>query len=159
MSAKDKDSGRMREIRNPKARHRYFITDKYEAGIVLLGTEVKSFRAGQVQIGQSFARFVRNELFLFNAHVSEYEFGGDENHEPSRPRKLLLKRRELNRLKVAIEAGGKTIVPLRVYFKGALVKVQLGLGTGKKLKDKRQDLKKRTAQREAEQALKSYQKR
>ena len=76
-----------------------------------------------------------------------------------RPRKLLLKRRELNRLKVAIEAGGKTIVPLRVYFKGALVKVQLGLGTGKKLKDKRQDLKKRTAQREAEQALKSYQKR
>jgi SsrA-binding protein len=149
----------MREIRNPKARHRYFITDKYEAGIVLLGTEVKSFRAGQAQIGQSFARFIENELFLFNAHVSEYEFGGDENHEPSRPRKLLLKRRELNRLKVAIEAGGKTIVPLRVYFKGALVKVQLGLGTGKKLKDKRQDLKKRTAQREAEQALKSYQKR
>ena len=149
----------MREIRNPKARHRYFITDKYEAGIVLLGTEVKSFRAGQVQIGQSFAKFIKNELFLFNAHVSEYEFGGDENHEPRRPRKLLLKRRELNRLKIAIEAGGKTIVPLRVYFKGALVKVQLGLGTGKKLKDKRQDLKKRTAQREAEQALKSYQKR
>ena len=149
----------MREIRNPKARHRYFITDKYEAGIVLLGTEVKSFRAGQVQIGQSFAKFIKNELFLFNAHVSEYEFGGDENHEPRRPRKLLLKRRELNRLKVAIEAGGKTIVPLRVYFRGALVKVQLGLGTGKKLKDKRQDLKKRTAQREAEQALKSYQKR
>ena len=149
----------MREIRNPKARHRYFITDKYEAGIVLLGTEVKSFRAGQVQIGQSFAKFIKNELFLFNAHVSEYEFGGDENHEPRRPRKLLLKRRELNRLKIAIEAGGKAIVPLRVYFKGALVKVQLGLGTGKKLKDKRQDLKKRTAQREAEQALKSYQKR
>lgn len=149
----------MREIRNPKARHRYFITDKYEAGIVLLGTEVKSFRAGQVQIGQSFAKFIKNELFLFNAHVSEYEFGGEENHEPRRPRKLLLKRRELNRLKVAIEAGGKTIVPLRVYFRGALVKVQLGLGSGKKLKDKRQDLKKRTAQREAEQALKSYQKR
>ena len=159
MSAKDKDSGRIQAVRNPKARHKYFITDKYEAGIVLLGTEVKSFRAGQVQIGQSFARFVKNELFLFNAHVSEYEFGGEENHDPSRPRKLLLNRRELNRLKVAIEAGGKTIVPLRVYFRGALVKVQLGLGTGKKLKDKRQDLKKRTAQREAEQALKSYQKR
>ena len=159
MSAKDKDSGRIQAVRNPKARHKYFITDKYEAGIVLLGTEVKSFRVGQVQIGQSFARFVKNELFLFNAHVSEYEFGGEENHDPSRPRKLLLNRRELNRLKVAIEAGGKTIVPLRAYFKGALVKVQLGVGTGKKLNDKRQDLKKRTAQREAEQALKSYQKR
>tara|TARA_Y100001934_G_scaffold262536_1_gene337126 strand:+ start:857 stop:1336 length:480 start_codon:yes stop_codon:yes gene_type:complete len=159
VSAKDKDSGRIQAVRNPKARHKYLITDKYEAGIVLLGTEVKSFRAGQVQIGQSFARFVKNELFLFNAHVSEYEFGGEENHDPSRPRKLLLNRRELSRLKVAIEAGGKTIVPLRAYFKGALVKVQLGVGTGKKLKDKRQDLKKRTAQREAEQALKSYQKR
>ena len=159
MSAKDKDSGRMREVRNPKARHKYFITDKYEAGVVLQGTEVKSFRDGKVQIGQAFAKFVKNELFLFNAHVSEYKFGGTENHEPSRPRKLLLKRRELNRLKVAIEAGGKTIVPLRVYFKGALVKVEIGVGTSKNLQDKREDLKKRTAQREAEQALKGFQRR
>lgn len=149
----------MREIRNPKARHKYFITDKYEAGVALQGTEVKSFRDGKVQIGQAFAKFVKNELFLFNAHVNEYEFGGAENHEPRRPRKLLLKRRELNRLKVAIEAGGKTIVPLRVYFKGALVKVEIGVGTGKNLRDKREDLKKHTAQREAEQALKSFQRR
>ncbi|MBO93569.1 MAG: SsrA-binding protein [Opitutales bacterium] len=144
----------MREIRNPKARRKYFIADKYEAGVALKGTEVKSVRDGKVQLGQAFAKFVKDELFLFNAHVSEYEFGGLENHEPRRPRKLLLHRRELNRLKIEVEAGGKAIVPLRIYFKGALVKVQLGVGTGKKLQDKREDLKKRSAQREAEQALK-----
>lgn len=149
----------MREVRNPKARHKYFITDKYEAGIVLKGTEVKSVRIGKVQIGQAFAKFVKNELFLFNAHISEYEFGGLENHEPRRSRKLLLNRRELNRLKIEVEAGSKTIVPLRIYFKQALIKVQIGVGVAKKLHDKREDLKKRTAQREAEQALKSHQRR
>ncbi len=154
MSKKAKDSEWMREIRNPKARRKYFIADKYEAGVALKGTEVKSVRDGKVQLGQAFAKFVKDELFLFNAHVSEYEFGGLENHEPRRPRKLLLHRRELNRLKIEVEAGGKAIVPLRIYFKGALVKVQLGVGTGKKLQDKREDLKKRSAQREAEQALK-----
>ena len=159
MSAKDKDSGRMREVRNPKARHKYFITDKYEAGLVLKGTEVKSIRNGKVQIGQAFAKFVKSDLFLFNAHVSEYKFGGDENHEPRRPRKLLLSRRELNRLKAEVEAGGKAIVPLRIYFKRALVKVEIGVGTGKKLQDKREDLKKRSAQREADQALKNFQRR
>ncbi|MFP6899793.1 MAG: SsrA-binding protein SmpB [Opitutales bacterium] len=159
MSAKAKDSRRMREVRNPKARHKYFITDKYEAGIVLKGTEVKSVRIGKVQIGQAFAKFVKNELFLFNAHISVYELGGLENHEPRRSRKLLLSRRELNRLKIEVEAGGKTIVPLRIYFKRALIKVQIGVGVGKKLHDKREDLKKRSAQREAEQALKSHQRR
>ena len=159
MSAKPKDSGRLRAILNPKARHKYFITDKYEAGIVLKGTEVKSARNGKVQIAQAFAKFVKNELFLFNAHFSEYEFGGLENHEPRRSRKLLLARRELNRLKAEVEAGGKTIVPLKIYFKGALVKVQIGVGSGKNLKDKREDLKKRSAQREAEQALKNHQRR
>ena len=159
MSAKAKDSGRMREVRNPKARHKYFITDKYEAGIVLKGTEVKSVRIGKVQIGQAFAKFVKNELFLFNAHISEYEFGGLENHEPRRARKLLHHSRELNRLKIEVEAGGKAIVPLRIYFKRALIKVQIGVGVGKKLHDKREDLKKRSAQREAEQALKSHQRR
>ena len=125
----------MLQVRNPKARHKYFITDKYEAGLVLKGTEVKSIRNGKAQIGQAFAKIVKSELFLFNAHVSEYEFGGEENHEPSRPRKLLLSRRELNRLKAEVEAGGKTIVPLRIYFKRALVKVEIGVGTGKKLQD------------------------
>ena len=159
MSAKAKDSGWIREVRNPKARHKYFITDKYEAGLVLQGTEVKSIRNGKVQIGQAFAKFVKSELFLFNAHVSEYELGGLDNHEPRRPRKLLLSRRELNRLKAEVEAGGKAIVPLRIYFKRALVKVEIGVGTGKKLQDKREDLKKRSAQREAEQALKNFQRR
>ena len=159
MSKKAKDSDRMLQVRNPKARHKYFIADKYEAGLVLKGTEVKSIRNGKAQIGQAFAKFVKSELFLFNAHVSEYEFGGEENHEPSRPRKLLLSRRELNRLKAEVEAGGKTIVPLRIYFKRALVKVEIGVGTGKKLQDKREDLKKRSAQREADQALKNFQRR
>jgi SsrA-binding protein len=159
VSAKKKDSVGIKSIRNPKARHKYFITDKYEAGIVLKGTEVKSARGGKVQIAQAFARFVKNELFLFNAHFSEYEFGGLENHEPLRSRKLLLSRRELNRLKVEVEAGGKTIVPLKIYFKGALVKVQIGVGSGKNLQDKREDLKKRSAQREADQALKDFQRR
>ena len=159
MTGKKKDKGGPTSVHNAKARHKYFVGDKYEAGIALCGTEVKSIRAGNVQITQAFARFVKDELFLFNAHVAEYEFGGDGNHEPQRPRKLLLKRRELGRLKSEVEAGGKALVPLRLYFKGSLVKVEIGVCTGKKLNDKREDLKKRSAQREAEQALKSYQRR
>jgi len=157
VSKKRKDAGGPTSVHNAKARHKYFVGDKYEAGVVLCGTEVKSIRAGNVQITQAFARFVKDELFLFNAHIAEYEFGGEENHEPQHPRKLLLKRRELGRLKSEVEAGGKTLVPLRLYFKGSLVKVEIGVCTGKKLHDKRDDLKKRAAEREAEQALKRYQ--
>ena len=127
--------------------------------MVLCGTEVKSIRSGNVQISESFAKFVKNELFLFNAHVAEYQFGGEDNHEPQRARKLLMSRRELNRLKMEVEAGGKTLVPLRLYFKGALIKVEIGVCTGKNLRDKRQDLKKRVAHREAEQALKELRQR
>ena len=123
------------------------------------GTEVKSLRKGNAQISESFARFIKNELFLFNAHISEYEFGGEQNHEPQRPRKLLLKLKELERLKAEIEAAGKTIIPLKLYFKNALVKCEIALGTGKNQRDKRQDLKKKVAQREADQALKNSLKR
>ena len=115
---------------------------------------VKSIRSGNAQISESFARIVKEELFLFNAHIAEYEFGGDQNHETQRPRKLLLKRKEIERLRIEIEAAGKAIVPLRLYFKEALVKCELAVGTGKNHRDKRQDLKKRVASREAEQALK-----
>ena len=154
MSAKKKPSNQLPYITNSKARHNFAIGDKYEAGIELKGTEVKSIRSGNAQISESYARIVKEELFLFNAHIAEYEFGGDQNHETQRPRKLLLKRREIERLRIDIEAAGKAIVPLRLYFKEALVKCELAVGTGKNHRDKRQDLKKRVANREAEQALK-----
>ena len=154
MSAKKKPSNQLPQITNSKARHKFSLGDKYEAGIELKGTEVKSIRSGNAQISESYARIVKEELFLFNAHIAEYEFGGDQNHETQRPRKLLLKRREIERLRIEIEAAGKAIVPLRLYFKEALVKCELAVGTGKNHSDKRQDLKKRVANREAEQALK-----
>ena len=154
MSAKKKPGNQLPQITNSKARHKFALGDKYEAGIELKGTEVKSIRSGNAQISESYARIVKEELFLFNAHIAEYEFGGDQNHETQRPRKLLLKRREIERLRIEIEAAGKAIVPLRIYFKEALVKCELAVGTGKNHRDKRQDLKKRVANREAEQALK-----
>ena len=154
MSAKKKLGNQLPHITNSKARHKFILGDKYEAGIELRGTEVKAIRSGNAQISESFARIVKEELFLFNAHIAEYEFGGDQNHETQRPRKLLLKRKEIERLRIEIEAAGKAIVPLRLYFKEALVKCELAVGTGKNHRDKRQDLKKRVANREAEQALK-----
>jgi SsrA-binding protein len=154
MSAQKKSGSQLPHITNSKARHKYVLGDKYEAGIELRGTEVKSIRSGNAQISESFARIVKDELFLYNAHIAEYEFGGDQNHETQRPRKLLLKRKEIERLRIEIEAAGKVIVPLRLYFKDALVKCELAVGTGKNHRDKRQDLKKRVANREAEQALK-----
>ena len=135
------------------------IREKYEAGIVLSGTEVKSIRAGKAQISESYAKIIKEELFLCNAHIAEYEYGGEENHLPQQPRKLLLKHRELNRLKNDVEAAGKTIVPTKLYFKGSLIKCELAVGVGKNHRDKRQDLKKRVAQREADQALKNAIKR
>ena len=154
MPASKKSHNQLPLINNSKARHKFLIGDKYEAGIVLTGTEVKSIRSGNAQISESFARIVKEELFLFNAHIAEYEFGGDQNHETQRPRKLLLKKKEIERIRAEIEAAGKTIVPLRLYFKDALIKCELAVGTGKNQRDKRQDLKKRVANREAEQALK-----
>ena len=159
MSKKKKDSNVLPVLTNTKARHKFNLEDKYEAGIVLCGTEVKSIRAGAAQITESFARFVKDELFLFNAHIAEYDFGGEDNHPTQQPRKLLLKRKELDRLKIEVEAAGKSIVPLKLYFKNALIKCQVALGTGTNLRDKRQDLKKQVAQREADQALKNAIKR
>ena len=149
----------MPTLTNPKARHKFILGDKYEAGIVLQGTEVKSIRAGNAQITESYARFIKDELYLFNAHISEYEFGGEDNHPTQRPRKLLLKSRELERLKNEVEASGKTLVPTKLYFKESLIKCEIAVGSGKNLRDKRQDLKKQVAQREADQALKNAIKR
>ena len=159
MAAKKKKGDKLPHISNSKDRYKFSLGDMYEAGIVLQGTEVKSVRAGNAQISESYARILKDELFLFNAHISEYDYGGDQNHEPQRPRKLLLKKKEIDRLKAEIEAAGKTIVPIRLYFKDALIKCELAVGTGKNHRDKRQDLKKQVANREAQQALKSAMRR
>ncbi len=133
---------------NRAAYHDYFIDETVEAGIALTGTEVKSIRAGHVNLRGSYARIKSGEIWLEGAHVSEYEQGTYMNHEPTRPRKLLLHRREIDRLENRISAKGQTLVPLKLYFKHNHVKVELGLARGKKLYDKREAIQERDAQRE-----------
>jgi SsrA-binding protein len=139
---------------NKKAFHDYHIEEKYEAGIVLTGTEIKSIRAGKVNLRDSFAQVRRGEVTLHNMHVSPYEQGNRYNHEPLRTRKLLLHRDQINRLIGAIKEKGYTLVPLKVYLKNGLAKVEIALGKGKKEYDKRESLKKKDAQREIEKAIK-----
>jgi SsrA-binding protein len=133
---------------NRKAFHNYFVDEDYEAGLVLLGSEVKSLREGRVELKDAYARFENNELWLVNAHISPYPQATHENHEPERPRKVLMHRRELNRLRTKVETAGYTLIPLELYFKGSHVKVKLGLCRGKKLFDKRETIRKREAARE-----------
>ena len=138
-----------REFRNKRAFFEYHILEKYEAGIALRGTEVKSIREGNVNLAESFARVMEGELFLVNCHIPEYRAGGWTNHDPRRPRKLLIHRRELDRLVGKIELKGLTLVPLRLYFnERGRAKLELALGRGKKLHDKRETLKKRSWDRE-----------
>ena len=143
---------------NRKARHDYFIHETYEAGIVLVGTEVKSLRAGKANLKDSFAKIKNNEIFLDNMHISPYEKGNIFNKDPLRVRKLLLHKLEIRRLMSKIKEKGYTLVPLQVYFKGSLVKVEIGLARGKKLYDKRDDLAKKDAKREIDRAFKARQK-
>ena len=129
---------------NRKARHDYFIEQNYEAGIMLSGSEVKSLRAGRATIAEAYAGAENNELFLFNAHIPKYESACFINHEPKRPRKLLMHRREINKLQNAIDRKGMTLVALSIYFNNSgLAKVDLGLAKGKQQHDKRQDIKER----------------
>ena len=151
---KNKKDDRIKEIRNAKVHHNFTVEDSYEAGIVLRGTEVKSVRLGKAQIAESFARIDRGEIFLYHAHINEYAFGNLNNHNPVRPRKLLLNKREIRRIQAAIEAGGRTLIPTRMYIKHGLVKVELGVCTSKKIYDKRETLKKRVDMREAEREMK-----
>lgn len=157
MSAAKKKSGgeRFSEIRNAKALRDYTVDERFEAGLVLRGTEVKSIRAGKAQINDAFARVHKGEVWLMNAHIDEYAFGTIHNHEIRRNRKLLLKRAQIRKIAEALDAGGRALIPLRIYFKEALVKVELALGTGKKLYDKREDLKKKAVMREVDRVLKS----
>lgn len=138
---------------NRKARHDYFIDETYEAGIALAGTEVKSIRAGKVSLRDSYAEVQNGELILQNMHISPYDKGSCFNHDPKRPRKLLMHKREITRLFGQTTQKGYTLIPLRLYFKSGKVKVELALARGKKLYDKRRDIAQRDAQREIDRAL------
>ncbi len=156
MAAAKKDQVRFTEIRNSKALRDYTVDERFEAGIQLRGTEVKSIRAGKAQINDAFARVEKGEVWLHNAHIEQYAFGNINNHDAKRIRKLLLHRRHIDKIRVALETGGgRALVPLRMYFKEALVKVEVALCTGKKLHDRRDDLKKRVQLREVDQAMKA----
>jgi SsrA-binding protein len=143
------------EIKNRSAYHDYFIEDKYDAGIVLAGTEVKSLRAGKASFNDSFCFFQKGELWIRSLHIAEYSHGNLNNHLPVHDRKLLLNKRELKKLEVKIKEKGLTIVPLRIFFnEGGLAKMEIGLGKGKKIYDKRDTIKQRDTDREIKRHLK-----
>ena len=156
MAAQKKDAKRYTEIRNSKALRDYFVDARFEAGIQLRGTEVKSIRAGRAQINDAFGRVEKGEVWMYGAHIEQYAFGNIYNHDAKRVRKLLLHRHDIRKIQQALDSGGRALVPLRMYFKDALVKVEVALCTGKKLFDKRETLKKKVELRDAEKALKAY---
>lgn len=143
---------------NKKARHDYHIEETYEAGLVLTGTEIKSIRSGRANLKDSFARIQQGEVFLHNMHVSPYDQGNRYNHDPLRTRKLLLSRREINKLIGLTKEKGLSLVPLKMYLKGGFAKLELALAKGKKQYDKREDLKRKDAQRDIERAFRERQK-
>jgi len=145
---------RFKEIRHAKVYRDYTVESTVEAGIVLRGTEVKSVRAGHAQISESYARIDRGRVMLYHAHIAEYAFGNLNNHNPYRPRELLLHRREVHRLQGEMQAGGYALIPTRLYFKHGLVKIELALCKGKKKHDKRDDYREATDRREIERAMK-----
>lgn len=142
--------------RNKKAFHDYFIEDRFEAGIELVGTEVKSIKAGKVSIKESFIRVIKNEIFIMNMHVTPYEFGNIHNEPETRVRKLLLKRKEIEKISSRIKEQGYTVMPLSIYTKQRLVKIEIGLAKGKKLYDKRESLKIRDQERDMRKVRKNF---
>jgi SsrA-binding protein len=142
-------------IRNKKAYHDYHIEDTLEAGIALLGTEVKSLRAGRANLKDGYVLMKGGEAFLVNVHISPYSHGNIENHDPVRTRKLLLKHREIDKLAAKVAQKGYSLVPLKLYFKGPFAKVEVGLARGKRFFEKRETLKEKEARKEVERALKS----
>lgn len=149
-----KNSGIKIIAQNKKARHEYFIEDTYEAGIELFGTEVKSIRAGKINLKESYADIKNGEVFVYNMHISPYEMGNIYNKDPLRVRKLLLHKSEIRKLIGLRQQQGYTLVPLSVYLKNSKVKVELALAKGKKLHDKRHDIAKKDAERRMAQAVK-----
>ena len=141
--------------KNPTAYHNYEIIDKLEAGIVLYGTEIKSIRAGKVNLKDSYATIEKNgEVYVYSMHMSPYDHGNIYNKDPMRPKKLLLNKSEIHKLIGMTTLKGYTLVPIKLYFKGNFIKMELGVGKGKKLFDKREDLKKKEADRKIERYLK-----
>lgn len=154
--ATQKPGGEKLIASNKKALHDYFVLQKLEAGIELTGTEVKSLRDGRANLKDSYITFKSGEAFLFGTHISPYTHGNRENHDPERTRRLLLHRREIEKLETQVVEKGLTVVPLRLYFKGNRVKVELAVVRGKKLYDKRETEKRREADREAAAAVKTW---
>ena len=144
----DDDDGRKLIARNKRARYRYEVLEKVQAGLVLRGSEVKSLRQGRVALSDAFARFRNGELYLVNCHIATYDDASYNNHEPLRSRKLLLTKREIGKIRAKIDQRGQTIVPLSMYFTRGLAKVELGVCRGKATHDRRESLKKREAERE-----------
>ena len=143
--------------KNRKARFEYEIQKTFEAGIVLKGTEVKSIRSGQINLAESYCRVdEKMQVYLLNAHISHYDYGNRNNHEPLRPRRLLLHRSEIRRLYGQLKEQGLTLIPLKIYLKDGLIKLELAIGRGKKIHDKRQKMKKRDAQRDVARALSEH---
>jgi SsrA-binding protein len=149
------DSGEKLIAANKKAYHDYFVLQKFEAGLVLTGTEVKALRDGKANLKDAYVIFKNEESYLFGLHISPYSHGNIQNHEPDRTRKLLLHRRELDKLRAQTVEKGLSIVPLRLYFKGSRVKAEIAVVKGKKQYDKRETEKKREADRETSAAIKS----
>jgi len=141
---------------NRKARHNYFIEDTYEAGMVLTGTEVKSLRQGRANLKDSYARIKNGEVYVYQMHISPYPFAYYDNHEPLRPRKLLLHKSEINKLYGKINEMGHSLIPLKLYFKNGKVKILLALAKGKRKYDKRETIRQRDGQRELDRARKTY---
>jgi len=147
------DSSNKTIISNRKARRDYHILDKIEAGIELLGTEVKSIRAGNVSLDESHAEIVDGQVYLLGFHINPYEFGNQNNHEPLRKKRLLLHKSEIQKLFALVSTKGQTLIPLRIYLRHNRVKVQLALCKGKDARDKRETIKRKTADREAQRAI------
>jgi SsrA-binding protein len=150
-----KPAGEKLIVDNRRARHEYHLTDKVEAGLVLAGTEVKALRDGKATLQQAYAEVREGEAWLMGLHIPEYGHGNRSNHEPDRPRKLLLHRREIDRLYGQVREKGFTLVPTRLYFKDGRVKAEIALARGKELRDKRRDVADRDARRQIERELKS----
>jgi SsrA-binding protein len=138
---------------NRSARHNYHLLDRYEAGLVLTGTEVKSAKTGKIQLKESYAEIAEDEAWLMNAHISEYSHGNLMNHEPVRKRKLLLHRSEIEKLKVETREKGLTIIPTRLYLKSGRIKIEIAVGKGKKFHDKREAIRAKEMQAEAKAAM------
>ena len=141
--------------KNPVAYHNYTINDKLEAGIVLTGTEIKSIRAGKVNLKDSYVNIKNGEAYIYGMHVSPYEHGNIFNKEPLRTRKLLLNKKEINKLLGLVSQKGMSLIPIQLYFKNSFVKLELGIGKGKKLYDKREDIAKKDAERKIQRTLKN----